>query len=111
MKSFTSRRFRALYEALPSDARRQPKRAYTLFRSNPGHPGLRFKPVEGQDGVFAARIGLGYRALGLVDRDEIVWVLDRNPCRLRPIITRLTQKKGGPERDRPHKAPPSTSRT
>ncbi|HEY6342504.1 MAG TPA: hypothetical protein VIY49_13500 [Bryobacteraceae bacterium] len=73
MRSFTSRRFRGMYASLPEDVKQRCKRAYQLFRTNPTHPGLNFKKVEGQNDVYSARIGLGYRALGRLDGEEIVW--------------------------------------
>lgn len=32
------------------------KRAYRLFQSNPAHPGLKFKKLEGEDDIYSARI-------------------------------------------------------
>lgn len=72
MKSFTSRRFREMYAALPDDVKVRARRAYHLFRRNPSHPGLHFKKVDVND-VYSARVGLGYRALGQMDGEEIVW--------------------------------------
>lgn len=73
MKSFTSRRFREMYANLPDQVRLQARKAYNLFRGDPPHPGLSFKKVDVEDNVYSARIGLGYRALGKLDGDEIVW--------------------------------------
>jgi hypothetical protein len=55
------------------DVQRDAKRAYRMFQSNPGHPGLQFKKPEGGDDIYSARIGLGYRALAVVDGDRVVW--------------------------------------
>jgi len=49
------------------------KRAYRLFQNNPAHPGLQFKKVEGEDDIFTARIGLGYRALAVMKKGRVVW--------------------------------------
>ena len=73
MNSFTSRRFRDSYAELPQDVRLRAKRAYRLFRRNPAHPGLNFKKVDGQENVYSARVGLGYRALARMDGDDVVW--------------------------------------
>ena len=53
----------SLFTDLPSGAQRDAKRAYRLFRSNPSHPGLQFKKLEGDHNIYSARIGLEYRAL------------------------------------------------
>ncbi|MGA3024019.1 MAG: hypothetical protein ABSF98_04540 [Bryobacteraceae bacterium] len=73
MKSVTTRRFRDAYASLPDDVRRQARRAWQLFREDPSHPGLQFKKVEGRNNVYSVRIGLGHRAVGLMDGSVIVW--------------------------------------
>ncbi len=45
------------------DAQREAQRACWLFQTNPVHPGLQFKKLEGEDDIYSARIGLGYRSL------------------------------------------------
>ena len=47
-----------MFSALPDDIQRDAKRAYRLFQSNPAHPGLQFKKLEGEDHIYSARIGL-----------------------------------------------------
>jgi len=44
-----------------------------MFQKDPNHPSLRLKQVHGTKPVFSARVGLGYRALGVREGDEIVW--------------------------------------
>lgn len=73
MRSRTTRQFRRLLSDLPLDAQRDAKRAYRLFRSNPAHPGLHFKKMEGEDNIYSVRISLEYRALAVMKKDRIVW--------------------------------------
>lgn len=73
MESRVTRRFWRLFADLPLDVRRDAKRAYRLFQTNPAHPGLQFKKISGLDDIYSARIGLGYRALAVVERDRAVW--------------------------------------
>ena len=73
MESRTTRQFWRLFSDLPSDAQRDAKRAYRLFQNNPAHPGLQFKKLEGEDNIYSARIGLGYRALAVMKADRVVW--------------------------------------
>lgn len=73
MTSRTTRQFRELLAALPAHVRRQARDAYRLFRDNPAHPGLRFKRVHADPPVYSARVGIGYRALGVVSGDLIIW--------------------------------------
>ena len=73
MQSRTTRQFWRLFSNLPSDVQKEAKRAYRLFQTNPAHPGLQFKKLEGEDDIYSARIGLGYRALAVIKKDRIVW--------------------------------------
>jgi len=73
IQSRTSREFREAFASLPSDIRRQARRAYKLFRTDPRHPSLRFKKVDEESNVYSVRIGLGYRALGVIEGPVVVW--------------------------------------
>jgi hypothetical protein len=73
IESRTTRRFRQAYENLPEEIRRQARHAYLLFRKDPRHPSLRFKKVDEESNTFSVRVGLGYRALGVMEGLTIVW--------------------------------------
>lgn len=73
MNSRTTRRFRELFSALPAHVQRQAREAYRLFRQDQHHPGLRFKLVRSDPPLYSARVGIGYRAVGVRDGDTIVW--------------------------------------
>jgi hypothetical protein len=73
IQSRITREFRDAFAALPNDVRRQAQRTYELFRADPRHPSLRFKKVDDQSNVYSVRIGLGYRALGIMDGSSVVW--------------------------------------
>ena len=73
MQSRVTRRFWSLFSDLPLDIQRDARRAYRSFLDNPRHPGLQFKKLEGEDHIYSARIGLGYRALALMEGDRVVW--------------------------------------
>ena len=73
IESRTTRAFRAALAALPKEVQTQARRTYALFRSDPNHPSLRFKKVDQQDNVYSVRIGLGYRALGVLDGSIVGW--------------------------------------
>ncbi len=73
MNSRTTRRFRDLLAALPAHVRRQAQEAYRLFQGNPAHPGLHFKQVHPDPPTYSARVGIGYRAVGALDGDTIIW--------------------------------------
>ena len=73
MNSRTTKRFGQMLAKLPSNIRQQAKGAYSLFRENPHHPSLRFKKVHDAEPIYAVRININYRAVGVVDSGEIVW--------------------------------------
>ncbi len=73
MNSRTTRRFRDLLAVLPAHVRRQAQEAYRLFQGNPAHPGLHFKQVHPDPPIYSARVGIGYRAVGALDGDTIIW--------------------------------------
>jgi len=73
MQSRVTRKFWRLFSGLPDDVQRDAKRAYGLFQSDPTHPRLQFKKLQGEENIYSVRIGLGYRALGVMNKDRIVW--------------------------------------
>ncbi len=73
MKSRTTQRFRDAFAALPLPIQKRARKAYRRFSSDPAHPGLNFKKVHTQLPIYSARIGLGYRAVGIRTGDEVVW--------------------------------------
>ena len=62
-----------MYANLPKQVQLRARRAYRLFLDNPAHPGLNFKKVDERSDIYAARVGIGYRALGKFDGEDIVW--------------------------------------
>jgi hypothetical protein len=73
MNSRTNARFRELFAALPDRVQRQARTAYGLFRQNSAHPGLRFKQVHADPPIYSARVGISYRAVGVLDDDTVIW--------------------------------------
>lgn len=73
MKSRTTERFRKAFARLPSHIQRRTRKAYRQFRDDPDHPSLDFKKVHPSRDIYSARVSLGYRALGVLTDDEIIW--------------------------------------
>jgi len=71
--SHTTAQFRKMFSELPAEVQRQARRAYRAFQQNPHHPSLRFKSVLPMRPVYSARISSDYRAVGVLDGDEIIW--------------------------------------
>ena len=73
MKSQVTEDFLACFARLPDAVKVQTRKAYRLWCENPSHPGLHFKKIHGHESLYSVRVGLGWRALGLVDGDTITW--------------------------------------
>ena len=73
MKSRATARFWKAYDRLPPDVREMADAAYLVWRDNHYHPSLQFKRIHAQAPIVSARVGRGYRALGLLREDTVVW--------------------------------------
>lgn len=73
MNSHANERFWEASRGLPAQGQRRARRVYRAFRANPFHPSLEFKQVHPQRPIFSVRVGLGYRALGVREGEDIVW--------------------------------------
>jgi len=89
MKSHSTKRFRQAFEQLPPQPQRQARQAYRLFQQNPYHPSLRFKQVHATKPIYSVRAGLGYRALGVRDNDDIIWFWIGSHADYDKLISRL----------------------
>ncbi len=73
MISRTTERFRKIFQQLPEHIQQQARAAYRLFRQDPAHPSLRFKPVHSSEPVYSARVGRSYRALAIREGERLTW--------------------------------------
>jgi hypothetical protein len=73
VRSRTSSAFRNRFRELPKGVQMQARRAYNLFRADPGHPGLQFKRIRTRRTLVSVRIDDNYRALGQMRNTEILW--------------------------------------
>ncbi len=73
MNSRATPRFWAAYEGLPEAVREAARKTYRLFRENPSHPSLQFKKIHARDPIYSVRVTLGYRAVGLLEGDQVTW--------------------------------------
>jgi hypothetical protein len=69
--SHTTLAFRASLAKLPASVRQQARESYRVFVQDPYHPGLNFEHIG--DSVYSVRVGLHYRALGLLQGNTIYW--------------------------------------
>jgi hypothetical protein len=73
MKSRASPRFWRLYQALPDNVRRQAQKAFRLWLQDSSHPSLQFKRIHAARPIYSVRVSRNWRALGVVEDDEIIW--------------------------------------
>jgi len=71
--SRTTERFRKIFQQLPEHIQQQARAAYRLFRQDPAHPSLRFKPIHSSEPVYSARVGRSYRALAIREGERLTW--------------------------------------
>ena len=73
MKSVTTDRFRKAFARLPKSIQERARLSYHLWKLNNNHPGLHFKQIHTQQPIYSVRVGLSYRALGIIENDTIIW--------------------------------------
>lgn len=73
MHSKTDPKFRKAYQALPKEVRLRARRAYLAWLENPHTHGLNFKMVNPNGPIYSVRIGLDYRAIGILRGDTMIW--------------------------------------
>lgn len=73
MKSKLSPSFRKQFLNLPKEVKLRASRSYRKWRRNPAEAGLFFKRVDDKMPIYSVRIGLDYRALGILKDDTMIW--------------------------------------
>jgi mRNA-degrading endonuclease RelE of RelBE toxin-antitoxin system len=75
MKSSRTKDFRKLFESLPQHIKETAKKNYEIWRENPFHSSLEFKEIKANENIWSVRVGIGWRALGVMKEKEekIVW--------------------------------------
>jgi hypothetical protein len=73
MISVTTARFRKSYSALPEHIQEAAKKSFQTWKKDPAYPALRYKQVHKTKPIFSVRIGIGWRALGVKEKNTMVW--------------------------------------
>ncbi|MFZ2959352.1 MAG: hypothetical protein WA705_20895 [Candidatus Ozemobacteraceae bacterium] len=73
MRSATLPSFWDKYRDLDRKLKSQARKAYRLWMEDPYHPSLRFKCINQEENIWAVRITISYRALGIIDGDTVTW--------------------------------------
>mgnify|MGYP001478954888 CR=1 FL=1 len=70
MTSTTTSSFRKTFDSLPSEVQERAREAFSRFREDPQHPGLRLKRVHSSKPIYSVRVTLAYRALAVRHEDD-----------------------------------------
>jgi len=89
VKSHTTERFRAAFEELPDRVQRSARRAYRIFQRDPRHPSLQFKQVHPTKPIYSARVALAYRALSVMEGEDVVWFWIGSHAEYDRLVSRL----------------------
>ena len=73
MNSQLTEDFLFCFAELPDAIKEQARRCYRRWRDNPSHPSLHFKRIHSVEALYSVRVGLGWRAVGLLEGDTISW--------------------------------------
>jgi len=75
VKSRASRQFWKLFEGLPKRVQSEARNIHRIWLRNPFHPSLHFKKIGVSQGlpVYSVRIGIHWRALGILEGDTVKW--------------------------------------
>jgi len=61
------------FRRLPERIQVQSRKSYKFWKENPQHPSLDFKRVSLKLPIYSVRVSIGWRALGQLKDDTIVW--------------------------------------
>jgi hypothetical protein len=70
--SHATRNFWACYQQLPAPVQQLARKKFALWKQNPLHPSLKFKPIRSP--LWSARVGDHYRAVGHFAGDVFLWI-------------------------------------
>ena len=73
MNSRLTEDFLTRFARLPEEVKDLARKNHRLWKRNPAHPSLRFKRVHASEPLYSVRVGLGWRAVGLLEGDTLTW--------------------------------------
>ncbi|HDY68852.1 MAG TPA: hypothetical protein ENH85_13805 [Candidatus Scalindua sp.] len=73
MNSHLTDDFIQCFQRLPERIKRKARKNYRLWKQDQFHPSLEFKKVHPNQQIYSVRIGVGWRALGVREEDNIIW--------------------------------------
>jgi hypothetical protein len=73
LKSYTVASFWDGFKTLPEEIQTTTRKKFAIWKENPFHPSLKFKCVNASDDIWSVRISRDYRALGVMNKNDIIW--------------------------------------
>ena len=74
MKSELTDEFIQNFKILPTRIQNKARKNFQLWQKDTNHPGLEFKKLKTTEAIYSIRVGLGWRALGVLkDKNTLVW--------------------------------------
>jgi hypothetical protein len=89
VNSYTTARFREALNQLPDGIRQNAREAYRIWRQDSHHPSLHFKRIHTVKPIYSVRIALGWRAVGVLRGDDMVWYWIGSHADYDRLISRL----------------------
>ena len=62
-----------MFSSVASRCKTKTRKSYRLWQQNPNYPSLRFKRVHTREPIYAVRVGIDWRALGLQEDNAVYW--------------------------------------
>ena len=73
MKSEVTAEFIRRFRRLPNRIQRAARKNYKLWKQDPSYQSINFKKVGKRMPIYSVRVGIGWRALGVLERNTITW--------------------------------------
>jgi hypothetical protein len=73
VNSHLTKDFVKLFKNLPNRLKILARKNYLIWKDNPNHPSLNFKEIKSKSNIYSVRIGIGWRAIGVINNYNIIW--------------------------------------
>ncbi len=77
------------FQSLPDRIKQKARKNYKLWKQNPSHTSLHFKKVHEHKPVYSVRVGIGWRAVGMMEGDTIIWFWIGSHSAYEKLLSRL----------------------
>lgn len=73
MKSHLTNQFIKCFKLLPDRIKNLSRKNYKIWKNNHFHLSLCFKEAKENTNIYSIRVGIGWRALGIIEDNNIIW--------------------------------------